>query len=603
MFATQASPLSTPGARLPVWPILLAWLVGCFMLAVRLQLHIGDTMTLFGYDDLTRLSEVRDLMAGHGWYDTTQYRYNAPVGQFIHWSRLIDVPIAGLVLLLRPFLGAEADIAAAWVWPLLLLGVMLALGANLSVRLLGREGLLPGLVLPLLLAPVASEFMPGRIDHHNVQAILMLGIVVALVDMVRGSRRGAFWAGLLAAVSIAIGIEGIPFAVGALVAGGLIWVFDQRDPQRLALFGLTLAVAMALLLLAGVPPEHWLTPYCDAISIVFVTAAAGSGLALALVSLLPARTWPLRLAATAVAGSVVAVATVRLFPGCLAGPYAGVDPWLMANWIDKEVEAVSLWTSFLEQPFDRASVLLPLVLAVVAFVVRIARVRADRASWLVVFGFYALAVAITIMQVRGIRLAAPLSIPAGAWLICEARAAYLARGSVRALVGVLGTWLAFGATLVFALLPLPNWVNEASPEAQGQSILQSALRATQCLRPESYAALAALPPATVMASRGIGPYVVGFTAHSVVESPHHRDATGMVDVLHFFQGDDATAREILQRRGATIVALCLDRLDPIAQPPAPNWYTRLQAGGSPPSWLVPLAAGDDPVLSLYAVAP
>src|ERR1700704_499688 len=53
----------------------------------------GDLST----DDAMRLVEVRDFLAGQGWFDLTQYRLSPPDGVATHWSRLIDVPLAALV--------------------------------------------------------------------------------------------------------------------------------------------------------------------------------------------------------------------------------------------------------------------------------------------------------------------------------------------------------------------------------------------------------------------------------------------------------------------------------------------------------------------------
>ena len=66
---------------------------------------LGDT------DDNLRMAQVRDLLGGQDWYDLRQHRLD-PVhgGADIHWSRLVDLPIAGLILLLKPFIGgADAE--------------------------------------------------------------------------------------------------------------------------------------------------------------------------------------------------------------------------------------------------------------------------------------------------------------------------------------------------------------------------------------------------------------------------------------------------------------------------------------------------------------
>src|SRR5687767_2656618 len=58
-------------------------------------------------DNYMRLVQVRDLLAGQGWFDLVQHRVNPPEGLHTHWSRLADLPYAIPILLLRPLLGAE----------------------------------------------------------------------------------------------------------------------------------------------------------------------------------------------------------------------------------------------------------------------------------------------------------------------------------------------------------------------------------------------------------------------------------------------------------------------------------------------------------------
>ena len=120
-------------------------------------------------DDAMRLVEVRDFLNGQGWYDLTQHRLDAPYGASMHWSRLIDAPIAGLILLFRPFVGASAETAAAYAYPLIMLCGLFWLSAKLSLRLAGPEGVLPGLALPAFSLVTLADFPPGRFDHHSAQ--------------------------------------------------------------------------------------------------------------------------------------------------------------------------------------------------------------------------------------------------------------------------------------------------------------------------------------------------------------------------------------------------------------------------------------------------
>ncbi|MFZ1681604.1 MAG: GtrA family protein, partial [Rhizobiaceae bacterium] len=84
-------------------------------------LRDGD---LFGDDNdsMLRLVEVRDLLGGQGWYDLVQHRMGPAGGFEMHWSRLVDAPVAALILIGRALgLPPElAETAAAVLFPLLL---------------------------------------------------------------------------------------------------------------------------------------------------------------------------------------------------------------------------------------------------------------------------------------------------------------------------------------------------------------------------------------------------------------------------------------------------------------------------------------------------
>ena len=86
-------------------------------------------------DDSMRLVEVRDFLNGQSWFDLRQYRLGLDGGTLMHWSRLIDLPIAALIAFFRLFLSPEAaEAAAALVWPHLS-------NANLFHRNAGYDGL------------------------------------------------------------------------------------------------------------------------------------------------------------------------------------------------------------------------------------------------------------------------------------------------------------------------------------------------------------------------------------------------------------------------------------------------------------------------------
>ena len=116
-----------------VWLVFCAWFIANKWSDIRF-FNLPDT------DDNMRIMQVRGLLHGQGWFDLIDYRMNPPFGANIHWSRLVDLPIAGLILALRPLLGGPAAerwaVAIAPMLPYLLLLVSMALASR---RLIGAS--------------------------------------------------------------------------------------------------------------------------------------------------------------------------------------------------------------------------------------------------------------------------------------------------------------------------------------------------------------------------------------------------------------------------------------------------------------------------------
>ena len=109
--ARPLAPVATESAGLKLAPlVLIAWAA----VTVSGLLGGAPTFTQMETDDYMRLVEVRDLLAGQGWFDLTQYRLDPPAGVVMHWSRVVDLPIAFLIQILTPIVGrADAEWRAA----------------------------------------------------------------------------------------------------------------------------------------------------------------------------------------------------------------------------------------------------------------------------------------------------------------------------------------------------------------------------------------------------------------------------------------------------------------------------------------------------------
>src|SRR5689334_8644896 len=216
--------------------VVVAWLAFCAWYlwnnydSVR-YFRLGDT------DDNMRMMQVRGLLHGQGWYDLRQHRLNPPVGANIHWSRLVDLPIAGLILALRPIVGGAAAerwaVAIAPMLPYLLLLVSLALTTR---RLVDRRAYPLAFLALFFAGSTNGMFMPTRIDHHGWQ-LALLGLSIAAIADPKWVR-GGLTLGIASALSLTIGLEMLIYLAIAGAAMVLFWVVDAQERDRLRAYAL-----------------------------------------------------------------------------------------------------------------------------------------------------------------------------------------------------------------------------------------------------------------------------------------------------------------------------------------------------------------------------
>ena len=531
--------------------VVAAWALVALILLVQSLLQFSSKPLLADADDAMRMVTATDLLDGQGWQDIVQHRDNAPLGAEMHWSRLVDAPLALIMALARPVAGSLAPDVAAIVWPLILLLPLLALSALVVRRLVPGSDRVTGPALPLISLVLLLEFLPGRVQHDSIQVLLMLCALLAL--LVRRDRiSGGVIAGLAFATSIAIGIETLPFLAVAIATMAVLWALEpERYWPATVAFGVSLAFGTLAHFLIAVAPARYAIPACDMISITQVVALGLGGLTMAAVAALatPLRLVEARLTITVVAGGAVALVFALMFPACLAGPYAGVDPRAFAAIMSGEVEAQPLWQRLGDDPATGIAFSLAALAAVIIMIARARAERGDaRADWLIAFGFLAASILMMVTQIRGALFAAAFAIPAGAWLIAEARRFYVDHGTARGALGLVGSWLLFAGVLQFAvaavIVPRPTGT-VSSPFAD-----------VSCFRAADYTELAALPPRNAMAPIRIGSHVLRYTPHSVVSAGYHRNSAGTLATLDFFGGGEATARAIAGERSIGLVVDC-----------------------------------------------
>lgn len=590
------------------WVVFLVWVALATYLLQSRQPQItwfalGDT------DDNMRYLQVRDWLAGQGWYDLRQYRLDPPGGANIHWSRLVDLPLAALMLFFRLFLATgDADRIACAVAPVLPM-LLLMLSLAFIVRRLGG-GVIAWLIaaVGVMGAPMGlGMYMPLRVDHHGWQLALAVTMLAGIVD--RKWLRGGVVAGLASALSLAIGMEMIVYIAvgGALI--GLRWIFKHGAARRMLPYGVALGggVAACFVLFASYANRG---PVCDALSPVWVStlglAAAGMVL-LARVSL--ARWWH-RLLAGLVLLLIVGGFIYLNWPQCVTSAYQ-ISPELQAKWLANIREAKPV----LSEPLARRISLLTLPVAGALAALAacwIARRDSERLwAWGTVALMTLFALGMTFWQIRAAPAAQLLAIPAVAWGLGGALT-YMTRGGPwRATAGLLLALVALGA---FNAADVFNQWHRATANTQAatpnaaatarSARLKRIERANaRCRTLPALARLDRLPPATIMTLVDLGPRLIAVTHHSAIAGPYHRNGKAILDLHHAYDGQDGDFLRVAAAHHAGYFLFCPDFPEgTVYQSRSPKgFYARLLRGQAP-GWLKPVDLGwDNAPYTLYRI--
>lgn len=539
----------------PLWSRLSWMVLACALPTVAVLVY--KMMRAADYvgrdnDDVMRLVQVRDLLAGQGWFDLTQTRLGLD-GTLMHWSRLIDLPIASLVLLFRPIAGPErAEAIALAIWPILLVVPLLAAMGLAGRRIGGPQCMNFCLGLTAIVATSGNRFHAGSIDHHNVQLVLVATMAAMVVDRRYGAMSFAI-AGVAAAMAIAIGVETTPFVAVICLVVAVLWAWEGRAFAAAAIaFGVALAATVTVAFFLTVPPHLYRVVTCDNLSVAFVSLSVTGGILLALAAAAASRfERPMRFAALGVNGALVAGVLLAIAPECLHNPLADLDPLLHELWLDAVSEARSFPAIATQNPSALGALYFCglYAMAICAWRTR----RADSTVlYLTLLALVALNWGISLIQVRAAVFASLLAILPISLLLVDLRARALA--SVRAP----GAWLVY-IFAIFISLPMVWAVAGELVANSSENAAETAKRREEprrCHSAEAMADLQKIEPTLVVGPSNIGAWILRFTKHSALSAPYHRNPEGMLAELKIGLAAPNEASGMLKRLGDPVLAFC-----------------------------------------------
>jgi hypothetical protein len=550
----------------------------------------GLPYTLGDTDDALRLTFVRELLAGRGWFDQHVTRLQPPVGTWMHWSRLVDGGIAGLDAVLSLFLPAKtAELATRAIWPLLWI-YPAALATLAIARRLDPRAVYVAALLLAVNFELYSQFIPGRIDHHDIQIVCSLAALAGA--MWSPDRRGAVVAGAATALGLAIGLEAAPFLVLIGASFALRYLLDAAFAPAARAYGLSLAGATLVLFVLQTPPARWTVTACDAIAFNLVTGVVVGGLALAAATL-PAAARDLRRRAGALGLTALLAALAYLAPdrGCIAGPMAAVDPRLYPVWLNYIAEMASLPTYYGRDLKQALGLTAPIVLGAIALV-WLARDPARRRDpvFLLPAACLVLAAAMTFAAIRASDYLFWFVVPLIALALTTIAARFSHRLVHTTVLALLVSPLAVAPVMAVAgqTKPNPNRVRVNTAKAA-------------CFAPGSYRRMATLPPGVVLGATDLGPFLLATTPHSALGAPYHRMTWGILTTYRLLGARDPEAEIRALHVRYVIACAGLTRDLDKKNLPADSLQKRLDRG-APPAWLERVSDPKE-AIQIYRVLP
>ena len=578
---------------------------------------------LNGADSYMRLRRVLHLYETGNWYDAFDLRTNAPYGELIHWTRLLDA-----ILFAGAWIGSAVTEfpRALFVWGILigpaLLLALVPIWSWGTRPVLGSGGFLLTFAIFPLFGLLNATLRPGNPDHHGLLALFFLTLIAISVRLAGGqaAARTALIAGLVAGAAIWVGIVEVVAATYVGSALALLWLWRGKPYDRyLSAYVVGLVAAITLALIIERPPGEWLSPFYERLSFVhwfvvaavaltwFAVRAAGRAVTIG-------DGYGSRFATLAVVGVISIAAIALLFPRFFEAPLVEAGSPVIDQWLANNIEFQSIW------PVNRAAAqvfLAKIGPAIVALGYMVWRWRSAPAELRNVFAVLLL----------GYLFYLPLALNAVRWtsfvqalallpLVMAVVAAWRWEGSfgfasqrVR-LRSMAATVVLFGPLFAAAIV---TGSDPAERPAQPQASVLSAASQAQRLERCNVPAVSAFLTGSYEGRRGNdilftylnwGSEIVWRTPYSVVGAPYTNLAS-LTDTSKLFHAtSDADAAEIVRQRGIDQILVCTGSFEQYPGGGAANLHNRL-VDRSPPPWLDPveLPAHLAPAFRLYRVNP
>jgi hypothetical protein len=532
-------------------------------------------------DDQLRLVQLRDFLNGQSWFDTTQYRLNPPDGGPMHWSRLIELPLGLLIVILTPFFGqAHAEMFAGSFIPLLGLGLVAYMIGRIAKHLHSVEAGIIAIIITLIAPSLLMQFRPMRIDHHGwqiVMATLSLWTLFWLNKKIAGVVLG-----LALAIWLHISLEGAPLTAAFFVYLGWRWVFGRAHGLRLLWTIGAFTIASLVLFFGTQPAGFYAAIYCDTVSRPHIIAIILAAAIMMPSIILQPNDRRIRMALAGVAGIAAIGVILYLVPQCAKGAFGNLDPLVRDYWYVNINEGLPIWRQDWRAALTLCAGPACGILALF-FGYRTLQIT-QRTDWQIA-GFFALySVLVSLFVYRTISVATAFTVPLIAVWAAQLFQSYRQSANPAHRIG-------FIAAMLVLIIPgaVTNAMSNTIAGKVKASIIQIETANAQCTKMPSVAALNGLATGNIIAPLDMGPAILVATKHSILASSHHRNERAMHDHIAIFKSTPGVAWQYLKAHQINYIAICPNEAEmALYQSRDPKGLWAILKSGNWPGYLTPM---------------
>ncbi|MFA0077494.1 hypothetical protein AB4427_04965 [Vibrio artabrorum] len=489
-----------------------------------------SSLNLNDNDDYMRFVQFQEWMKNGHWYLKPMTDFNADDGLIIHWSRFPDLMLS-LVTFPLLFLVDDntASILSIAIVPLLYLLIYALACFYLCEHYLGHQYRFVSMMFAIS-SPTIIHFLPGSIDHHNIQLILatlFLAITPITISQLNHSWR-IYTQSILLSLSLWTGMDNVLLFMAYFIAYTLYYCFFRREwfGYLTQLYATCTVFGISAILLNRPYSEFFIFKY-DEISLILILLFFAGGAFVHAYNRFSDDDESLarKLFLCFILGFLCLSPVVALYPSLTSALFIDYPPVLKLYWLDQVTEAKSIANYIASNGFF--SIENYALLLVPAMLYPIFGDKNHHSTILYLIFMFYLLLAI-FWQIRVMRLCFVLAAPFQAYFVF--RVSEYVKFSILKVIVVLS-----GAPLVVALVIL--LLSPTEPITPSLSERPKSPNISNVLKDNG------IESQTILSGIETGAPVLAKTDNKIIAAPYHRNIVGNLFLIEVMLEEDLLLAE------------------------------------------------------------